>query len=155
MCSIEVDKTRTWTFEEIDTKIAEVTACISMVADEVIRKTRIKERDHRPLPVKIVALMKKRSQTVKEKHKSRGKSKEWVNQDMFGQIKSLCGSRTTHSKPLVVDGKNYVRDEDKASHLLFHYEKVLSEQIPANENLEEILRVTKKIRNDIVVEQEG
>lgn len=117
MCSIEVDRTRTWTFEEIDTKIAEVTACISMVADEVIRKTRIKERDHGSLPVKIVALMKKRSQTVKEKHKSRGKSKEWVNQDMFGQIKS--------------------------------------EQIPVNENLEEILRVTKKIRDDIVVEQEG
>lgn len=186
LSKLDIDKNRTWTEEEIDTKIAEVTECINLVVDQVIKKTVIRARDQGPLPDEIESLMKKRREAVKLKQKNRRRSKEWtdllseiiretsreinrrlkdhlertlteklsqikVNNEMFGQIRRFCGSKPTMSKPLLVDGTKYEKNEEKAELLKDHYERVLKEDVPDNSEMDQILEVNRKIQEEKVV----
>lgn len=56
------------------------------------------------------------------------------NNEMYGQIRRFCGSKPTMSKPLLVDGTKYEKNEEKAELLKDHYERVLKEDVPDNSN---------------------
>lgn len=73
------------------------------------------------------------------------------NNEMFGQIRRFCGSKPTMSKPLLVDGTKYEKNEEKAELLKDHYERVLKEDVPDNSEMDQILEVNRKIQEEKVV----
>lgn len=91
LANVQYETNRTWSQEEIDVRIAELTEILNETQDETARWIKVREHESVPMSEEILALMNRRRQAVKEKHKAKKNSNPGWRELMNEVIKETTG----------------------------------------------------------------